>query len=439
MVNGNEPYESSQVAAERHPADTASFTGYDPDAPAPPMPLELDGDDAFFGGFLEDSVVDELSSIAGGDQVVVPDRDYSDPEGAIRGLLEAVSSSGASDLHLIAGARALARSNGELEPLPGWPAPGGVDIERMVSTILTEEQQDRLRRERELDAGVSLPEAGRFRVTLYVQQGSLAAAFRVVPEVIPSVEELGLPKAVAGLARIRRGLVVVTGPAGSGRSTTLTAMVDVVNSERRAHILTIERPVEYLHSHRRSAVSQREVGPDTDSFAEAVRRALHQDPDVIVVGQMRDPEAIAAALDAAESGCLVLAQMHTQDATQTVDRIIDMFPDGQRQRVRVQLSLTLRGVVAQQLVPTTEADERVPAVEVLVGTGAVRNLIREGKTHQLYSAVQAGRKFGMVTMDAALAGLVADERISEATAFHHSPNPEELSRIMGVQPTSSNW
>jgi twitching motility protein PilT len=276
-------------------------------------------------------------------------------------------------------------------------------------------------------------------VNIYWQRGSLAAAFRIIPYDIMSVDQLGLPAAVRDLARLQRGLVVVTGPTGAGKSTTLAAMVDIVNRERRAHILTVEDPIEFLHKHNRSAVSQREVGPDTLGFASALKHALRQDPDVILVGEMRDLETISTAITAAETGHLVFATLHTQDAPQTIDRVIDVFPPSQQQQVRIQLAITLQGVVAQQLLPTVDGLGRVAAAEVLVVTPAVRNLIREGKTHQIYSAMQAGRKFGMVTMDAALAGLVADDKIAQSVAIQHAHNPDELARLMGVPIISSTF
>ncbi|HEX9377271.1 MAG TPA: type IV pilus twitching motility protein PilT [Actinomycetota bacterium] len=362
----------------------------------------------------------------------VPEKDYENAHGAILELLKAVVDTSASDLHLIGGTKPLLRVHGEIEAQERWPVLAPQDLERMLHSIITESQRARLEEELELDCAYSVPGSARFRVNIYYQRGSLGAAFRIIPYNIQSVSELGLPKAVSDLARVRRGLVVVTGPTGSGKSTTLAAMVDIVNNERRGHILTVEDPIEFLHRHRRSAVSQREVGPDTRGFANALKHALRQDPDVILVGEMRDLETISTAITAAETGHLVFATLHTQDAPQTVDRIIDVFPSSQQQQIRVQLAITLQGVVAQQLIPNDEGTGRVAASEVLIVTPAVRNLIREGKTHQIYSAMQAGRKFGMSTMDSSLATLVAEGRITQAAAFQHAFNPDELSRIMGV-------
>jgi twitching motility protein PilT len=253
----------------------------------------------------------------------------------------------------------------------------------------------------------------------------------VIPFEIKNVDDLGIPNVVTDLARFQRGFVVVTGPTGSGKSTTLAAMVDIVNRERAGHIMTVEDPIEFLHRHKGCVVNQREVGADTHGFAQALKHVLRQDPDVILVGEMRDLETIGTAITAAETGHLVFATLHTQDAPQTIDRIIDVFPPHQQQQVRVQLSTTLQGVVTQQLVPTTDGLGRVAAVEVLVCTPAVRNLIREGKTHQIYSSMQAGGRYGMQTMDMSLAQHVKAGRVSQQVAFERCHDPEELQRLLG--------
>jgi twitching motility protein PilT len=269
------------------------------------------------------------------------------------------------------------------------------------------------------------------RVNAYLQRGAVSAAFRVIPSTIQSLEALGMPSVIHDLASLPRGMVLVTGPTGSGKSTTLAAVIDHINSTREDHILTIEDPIEFLHSHKRCLVNQRELGSDATSFSEGLRAALREDPDVILVGEMRDLETISTALTAAETGHLVLATLHTQDAPQTVDRIIDVFPPHQQQHVRVMLSVALQGVVAQQLLPTADGAGRVPAVEVLVPTPAVRNLIREGKTHQIYSAIQTGAEYGMQTMDAALAELVRSGRITRDVAQRRASVPAELARLLG--------
>jgi twitching motility protein PilT len=268
-------------------------------------------------------------------------------------------------------------------------------------------------------------------VNVFQQRDAVGAVFRVIPFEIKNVDDLGLPSVVMDLARFQRGFVVVTGPTGSGKSTTLAAMVDIVNRERAGHIMTVEDPIEFLHRHKTCVVNQREVGADTHGFAQALKHVLRQDPDVILVGEMRDLETIGTAITAAETGHLVFATLHTQDAPQTIDRIIDVFPPHQQQQVRVQLSTTLQGVVTQQLIPTTDGQGRVAAVEVLICTPAVRNLIREGKTHQIYSSMQAGGRYGMQTMDMALAQHIKAGRISQQVGFERCHDPEELQRLMG--------
>jgi twitching motility protein PilT len=300
----------------------------------------------------------------------------------------------------------------------------------MVYAVLTPKQRDRLERELSLDFAYSVPGRSRFRVNVYYQRATLGAAFRIIPYELKGIAELGMPDTVSELARIQRGLVLVTGPTGSGKSTTLAAMVDIVNSERRSHIMTVEDPIEFLHKHKRSVVSQREVGSDAHSFADALKHVLRQDPDVILVGEMRDLETISTAITAAETGHLVFATLHTQDSPQTIDRIIDVFPPYQQQQVRVQLSATLQGVVCQQLLPRAEGGGRVAASEILVVNPAVRNLIREGKTHQIYAIMQSGRQFGMRLMDASLAELVASRQISREVAIQHSHSPEDLNRLL---------
>jgi twitching motility protein PilT len=264
-----------------------------------------------------------------------------------------------------------------------------------------------------------------------MQRDAIGAVFRVIPFEIKTIDELGLPPVVAELARYQRGFVVVTGPTGSGKSTTLASMVDVVNTERAGHIMTVEDPIEFLHKHKSCIVNQREIGADTHGFADALKHVLRQDPDVILVGEMRDLETIGTAITAAETGHLVFATLHTQDAPQTIDRIIDVFPPHQQQQVRVQLSTTLQGVVTQQLIPTADGNGRVAAIEVMVTTPAIRNLIREGKVHQIYSAMQAGGRFGMQTMDMSLAAHVKAGRITQQLAFERCHDPEELTRLMG--------
>ncbi|HEX7464188.1 MAG TPA: type IV pilus twitching motility protein PilT [Actinomycetota bacterium] len=346
-------------------------------------------------------------------------------------LLEIILERGASDLHLTVGTPPTIRLNGDLVRLEDYPILTPRSLQAMMYAILPQKMRERLEQDLELDMSYALPGKARFRVNVYYQRDSIGAAFRLIPYEIKQVEELGLPTVVADLARYPRGFVVVTGPTGSGKSTSLAAMVDIVNRERSAHIMTVEDPIEFLHRHQRCIVNQREVGADTHSFAQALKHVLRQDPDVILVGEMRDLETIATAITAAETGHLVFATLHTQDAPQTIDRIIDVFPPHQQQQVRVQLATTLQGVVTQQLLQTADGRGRCIAVEVLVCTPAVRNLIREGKVHQIYSIMQAGGRFGMQTMDQSLANLVKAGRITQQLAYERCHDPEELNRLIG--------
>jgi twitching motility protein PilT len=307
----------------------------------------------------------------------------------------------------------------------------------MIYAILPQKMREKFEQELELDMSYALPGKARFRVNVYFQRDSIGAAFRLIPYEIKSIDDLALPPVVADLARFQRGFVVVTGPTGSGKSTTLAAMVDVVNKERAGHIMTVEDPIEFLHKHQKCIVNQREVGADTHGFSAALKHVLRQDPDVILVGEMRDLETISTAITAAETGHLVFATLHTQDAPQTIDRIIDVFPPHQQQQVRVQLSTTLQGVVTQQLVQTVDGKGRAAACEVLVTTPAIRNLIREGKVHQIYSAMQAGGRFGMQTMDMHLSQLVKAGTITQAMAFERCHDPEELQRLVGSSAPST--
>ena len=336
-----------------------------------------------------------------------------------------------SDLHLTAGTPPTVRVHGELERLMDYPPLTPRALQGMIYAILPQKMRERFEQELELDMSYSLPGRARFRVNVYMQRDAVGAVFRVIPFEIKNLDDLGLPPVCADLARFPRGFVVVTGPTGSGKSTTLAGMVDVVNTERAGHIMTVEDPIEFLHKHKTCVVNQREIGADTHSFAAALKHVLRQDPDVILVGEMRDLETISTAITAAETGHLVFATLHTQDAPQTIDRIIDVFPPHQQQQTRVQLSTTLQGVITQQLVPTTDGKGRVVAAEVMVATPGIRNLVREGKVHQIYSAMQAGGRYGMQTMDMSLATHVKAGRINQQMAFERCHDPEELQRLIG--------
>jgi twitching motility protein PilT len=353
-------------------------------------------------------------------------------------LLEIVLEQNASDLHLTAGAPPTIRLHGDLVRLDEYPPLTPKGLQGMIYAILPQKMRERLEQELELDMSYQLPGKARFRVNVYFQRDSIGAAFRLIPYEIKTIDDLGLPSVVSDLARYPRGFVVVTGPTGSGKSTTLAAMVDIVNRERQAHIMTVEDPIEFLHKHNNCVVNQREVGADTHSFSAALKHVLRQDPDVILVGEMRDLETISTAITAAETGHLVFATLHTQDAPQTIDRIIDVFPPHQQQQVRVQLATTLQGVVTQQLVQTVDGHGRAVSVEVLVATPAVRNLIREGKTHQIYSIMQAGGRFGMLTMDQSLANLVKAGKVSQQMAYERCHDAEELNRLIGGSGASFN-
>jgi len=345
-------------------------------------------------------------------------------------ILIEVIEAGASDLHLTAGSPPMIREKGRLSALD-YPQLTPQDTREIVYSILNNEQRKRLETDWQIDLSYSVPNRARFRVNAFFQRASVGAVMRTIPSEIPKLEDLGLPSVLEDFTRKPRGFVLVTGPTGSGKSTTLAAMLDMINQERHEHILTIEDPIEFLHRHKNCIVNQRELGTDATSFAEGLKAALRQDPDVILVGEMRDLETMSTALTAAETGHLVFATLHTQDTAQTVDRIVDAFPPTQQHQVRVQLSIALQGIVTQQLLKTADGSTRVCACEVLVPTPGVRNLIREGKSHQIYSALQTGASHGMQTMDAALVDLVRRGKISQQMAERRSSTPDELKRLIG--------
>ena len=349
----------------------------------------------------------------------------------INELLQRQLDLGGSDLHLTTANHPCVRIHGELKPLTEYPLLNASEIRRMVYAILTSRQREKFEAELELDTSHAIPGAGRFRLNVFQQRDSVGAVMRAIPYEIVPLDQLGLPGSVAQFAELPRGLLLVTGPTGSGKSTTLASLVDIINRTKPVHIMTVEDPIEFLHKHKTAVVNQREVGEDTHSFAKALKHVLRQDPDVILVGEMRDLETIHTALTAAETGHLVFGTLHTQDAPQSIDRMIDVFPSHQQQQVRVQLASALQGVVTQQLVPKSGAKGRAVAAEVLVATPAVRNLIREGKTHQIYSAMQAGGKFGMQTMDQSLAMHVQSGQITFETAIERCANVEDLRRLSG--------
>jgi twitching motility protein PilT len=341
-------------------------------------------------------------------------------------LLERVVELGASDLHLTAGSKPAVRLHGHLELLEDFPELNPDSTRELVYRITTTEQQKQLEINRQLDFAYGLRGLSRFRVNAFYQRESLAAAFRMIPTEIRSVEELGLPSSLHELTKKPRGLVLVTGPTGSGKSTTLASMIDEINRTRPDHIVTIEDPIEFLHRHKRAIVNQREIGQDATGFADALRGALRQDPDVILLGEMRDLETISTALTAAETGHLVFATLHTQSAPSTIDRIIDVFPAAQQEQVRMQLANTLQGIVTQTLMPKADGQGRVCALEILFLDDAIRNLIRQGKIEQVYSYMQTGTRRGMQTMEQSLLDLVQRNLITIVEAMGRSSRPEAL-------------
>ncbi len=348
-------------------------------------------------------------------------------------LLRMAKKRGASDLVITVGIPPMLKIDGEFIPTE-YKKLTPQDTRRLMYAVMDEKQQRVFEEQRELDFSFSLPGEGRFRINVFHQRGSVGGVMRVVPDLDKTFEELGLPKIIPDLAMRPRGLFLVTGPTGSGKSTTLAAMIDYINQNRRCHIVTIEDPIEFFHSHKQAIVNQREVGADTASFARALRSVLRQAPDVIMVGEMRDLETIQMAITAAETGHLVLATLHTNSAPETVDRIVDAFPSNQQAQIRVQLSNNLVGVLTQQLLPRVDGNGRVLAYELMVATPAVRALIREGKSHQLPSVIQTSGQHGMVTMDAYLAELYKKRIISYETGVARATDPKEFMRLAGSAP-----
>jgi twitching motility protein PilT len=345
-------------------------------------------------------------------------------------LLKTMIEKGASDMHITTGSPPLLRIDGSIVPLK-LPPLGHVETKQLCYSILTEEQKIQFEKHNELDLSFGIKSLSRFRANIFMQRGAVAGAFRTIPFKILSFEELGLPPIVAELANKPSGLVLVTGPTGSGKSTTLASMIDKINSEQRLHIITIEDPIEYLHPHKMSVVNQREIGTDTETFKGALKYVLRQDPDVVLVGEMRDLETIEAALTIAETGHLVFATLHTNSAVSTINRIIDVFPPHQQQQVRAKLSFVLQAVLSQQLLPRLGAPGRVMALEILIPNAAIRNLIREDKVHQIYSQMQIGQdKHGMQTLNQSLYSLYVRRLISLEEAMGRSIEPEELRHMI---------
>jgi twitching motility protein PilT len=353
----------------------------------------------------------------------------ADRRTSLDGFLAQAVEQNASDIILVAGSAVTLRVNGSLAAATGKLL-SPEDLRNMLLPLLTQEQAKELEASRSLDFCFVRGSTGRFRVNLHYQRGSLAASIRLLPAQIPTVESLHLPPVLARLIERRQGLILLTGPTGCGKTSTMAALIDLINARRREHIITIEDPVEYQHANRNSIVEQIEVGHDTPGFAQAVRAVLRQNPDVILIGEMRDTETMAAALTAAETGHLVFSSLHTNDAAQTMSRLLDSFPASNQSQIRQQLSLALLAVIAQQLVPAIDHVGRYPAMEVMVATTAIRNLIRTGQDHQMRSMISTGSIDGMTTMDQSLAELVRTQRISRETALAHCYHPEELRALL---------
>jgi len=405
---------SAAVSAPRAPASPAVSGGY-----GAPMPV---------------TGVPDVSSI--------PSVEPAAPRGAMPGqggtemphvdeLLRLMLQRGGSDLHLTVGSPPGIRQRGDIVPVEDMKPLTPRDTMEMILGLLSEEQRRRFETELELDFAYSIPGVSRFRANVFQQRNSMGAVFRVIPIKIPTMDELGLPKVCRFLADRPRGLVLVTGPTGSGKSTTLAAMIDHINETRSNHIITLEDPIEFMHRNKRCFVNQREVGEDTHSFAAALKRVLRQDPDVILVGEMRDLETISAAITAAETGHLVLATLHTTGGPETVDRVIDVFPPHQQQQVRMQLSNTLEGVLSQVLLRSTDGRSRTLAMEIMLGIPAIANLIREGKTHQMDTIIQGGAQLGMQTLDQHLKTLLSAGKVTFEEAVGKAKNPRELAAMVG--------
>ena len=348
----------------------------------------------------------------------------------LKELLKTTIDRKASDLHLTENSPPVLRIDGKLILLDEPPLSRDV-LKKGIYSMLSDTQKEKFEKDRELDFSLGLEGMERFRVNIHIQRGSIEGAFRRIPLYVPNIKDLGLPKAIIDFARRPNGLVLITGPTGSGKTTTLAAMMNLINEERACMVISIEDPIEYIHKNKKAVIKQREVYSDTHSFAEALKRCLRQDPDVIVVGEMRDLETISTALTAAETGHLVLATLHTPDAPQTIERIIDVFPPYQQQQVRLQLAAALQGVISQQLIPRATGKGRILCAEVMIATPGVRNMVRERQTEQIRTAIQTGAAFGMKTMDKSLKDLCDKGLITYETALSHVRNLEEFKSMMG--------
>jgi len=418
------------------PPDVARDTDRAPVRPVP-EPEDDDGSESEFTLPLEMAPVAPPSATDLG--IVSVERSTSaEPEIPLDELLIYLLSKGGSDLHLSVNSPPMIRVHGDLEPVPGYVAVTSHQLREGIYAILTDRQKQRFEEAKELDLAYAMPGAARFRVNVFQQQGVPGAVLRAIPWDIVPLEALHLPEVLADFAQLPRGLVLVTGPTGSGKSTTLAAIIDRANRTRRGHIITIEDPIEFVHQHRLCVVNQREVGEDTLSFENALVHALRQDPDIILVGEMRDRETIATALTAAETGHLVFGTLHTSSAATTIDRIVDVFPGDQQSQIRTQLAASIEAIVCQTLCRTTDGLRRTAATEVLVATPAIRNLIREAKLQSIPSSLQTGSKYGMHTLNQDLAELVKNDVITYETALEKCSDVNELNQLMGLSPDASN-
>jgi twitching motility protein PilT len=365
------------------------------------------------------------------DSAAAKDLGSSEARASLDTMLTAMVAMHGSDLHVTVGRPPMARVHGDLTPLPGYDQLTPEDTEALVRSVVTPEQWAIFERDLEYDLAYSIPDVSRFRVNIFQQRNSYGSVMRSIPHEIKQLHELGMPEQIAKFAHLPRGLVLVTGPTGSGKTTTLASLLDLANRTRRDHIVTIEDPIEFLHTHKKCVVNQRELGVDTHSFSEALKHVLRQDPDIVLVGEMRDLETVSTALTAAETGHLVLATLHTQSAAQTIDRVIDMFPAHQQQEIRAQLSTALQGVVTQALARRPDGSGRAVVCEVMFATAAIRNLIREGKNHQIPSFMQSSGGDGMLTFDAHLAQRVHEGAVGYDQATHLCHSEEEFKRLAG--------
>ncbi len=361
--------------------------------------------------------------------MIFTDKESSYPY-TLEDLLRKTTEVGGSDLHLVSGIEPCIRINGDLKRQEEFPKLNPEDIEKMLGSVMSDFQRTKLETDWELDLAIAVPGVARFRGNIIIQRGTLAAVFRAIPFEVPELEKLGLPSDVKRLCNLPRGLVLVTGPTGSGKSTTLAAMIKYINERYETNIVTVEDPIEFLHTHIKSTVRQREIGNDTHSFANALKTVLRHDPDTIMIGEMRDPESISIAVTAAETGHLVFSTLHTQTAPMTISRIIDSFPEGQKGQIRQQLANSLKAVISQQLIPTINGKGRCVAVEYMIDTPSVKNLIREEKEHQLYAAMQTGQMQGMQTMDQALLRLYREQKITKESVIEYCVDEKEVRRLL---------